>query len=179
MPSPGTAPEQPADHREALTWFEEEHQVLLAAITLAVQSGFDVHAWQLPWALTPFLQTRGHWQEWAATQRTALAAATRLGDLAAQAVCGRLLAVAYSDLGDHDESARLFTASLALYQRLGNRLGEAKVQFNLAALAEAPGPLRRRACARGAGAEPLPGRRRQGVRGHGTQQRRLGALPPR
>ena len=30
-------------------------------------------------------------------------------------------------------------ASLALYQRLGNRLGEAKVQHNLAALAEAQG----------------------------------------
>ena len=138
-PGPGAAPEQPADHRQALAWFEEEHQVLLAAVTLAAQSGFDVHAWQLPWALAPFLQTRGHWQEWAATQRTALGAATRLGDMAAQAVCSRLLAAAYSDLGDYGESSRLFTASLTLYQRLGNRLGEAKVQYNLAALAEGQG----------------------------------------
>jgi len=138
-PGPDTAPERPADHRRALAWFEEEHQVLLAAVTLAAQSGFDVHAWQLPWALTPFLQTRGHWQEWAATQRTALTAATRLGDKAAQAVCTRLLAAAHSDLGDYGESARLFTASRTLYQRLGNRLGEAKVQFNLAALAEGQG----------------------------------------
>jgi tetratricopeptide (TPR) repeat protein/transcriptional regulator with XRE-family HTH domain len=139
MPSPGTAPEQPADNRQALAWFEEEHRVLLAAITLAVPLGFDVHAWQLPWALAPYLQARGHWQEWAATQRTALAAATRLGDVAAQAVSSRLLAAAYSDLGDYDESAQLFTASLTLYQRLGNRLGEAKVQHNLAALAEGQG----------------------------------------
>jgi tetratricopeptide (TPR) repeat protein len=139
MPSPGTAPEQPADHRQALTWFEEEHRVLLAAITLAIRVGFDVHAWQLPWAMTPFLQARGHWAEWAAIQRTALAAATRLDDMAAQAVCSRLLAAAYSDLGDYDESSRLFTASLTLYQRLGNRLGEAKVQHNLAALAEGQG----------------------------------------
>jgi len=137
--SPGTTPEQPADHRQALAWFEEEHQVLLALITFAAASGFDVHAWQLPWALTPFLQARGHWQEWAATQRTALAAATRLGAAAAQAVCSRLLAAAYSDLGDYAESARLFTASLTLYRRLGDRLGEAKVQFNLAALAEGQG----------------------------------------
>jgi tetratricopeptide (TPR) repeat protein/transcriptional regulator with XRE-family HTH domain len=138
-PSPGAAPEQPADHRQALAWFEEEHQVLLAAITLAAQSGFDVHAWQLPWALVPFLQTRGHWQEWAATQQAALTAATRLSDLAAQAVCSRLLAAAYSDLGEYGESSRLFSASLTLYQRLGNRLGEAKVQHNLAALAEGQG----------------------------------------
>ena len=138
-PGPGTAPERPADNRQALAWFEEEHQVLLAAVTLAVSLGFDVHAWQLPWALTPFLQARGHWQEWAASQRTALAAAGRLGDLAAQAVSSRLLAAACSDLGDYDESARLFTASLTLYQQLGDRLGEAKVQHNLAALAEGQG----------------------------------------
>jgi tetratricopeptide (TPR) repeat protein/transcriptional regulator with XRE-family HTH domain len=138
-PRPGVIPEPPADHRQALTWFTEEHQVLLAAITLAAQSGFDVHAWQLPWALAPFLQTRGHWQEWVATQRTALDAATRLGAEDAQAVCTRLLAVAHSELGDYAESARLFAVSLTLYARLGNRLGEAKVQFNLAALAEGQG----------------------------------------
>ena len=91
-PRPGAAAGQPTDHRQALAWFEAEHQVLLAALTLAAGSGFDTHAWQLPWAMTPFLQARGHWQEWAATQRTALAAATRLGDTAAQALSGRLLA---------------------------------------------------------------------------------------
>jgi tetratricopeptide (TPR) repeat protein/transcriptional regulator with XRE-family HTH domain len=140
-PGPGTAPEQAADHRQALAWFEEEHQVLLAAATLAAQSGSDVHAWQLPWALAPFLQTRGLWQEWAASQRTALAAASRLGEAAAQAVCSRLLAAAYCDMGNYGESARLFSTSLTLYARVGNRLGEAKVQHNLAALAEAQGRL--------------------------------------
>src|SRR5438094_233498 len=83
---PGPAAGHPADHRQALAWFEAEHQVLLAAVTLAAESGFDTHAWQLPWAMASFLQARGHWQERAATQRTALAAATRLGDIAAQAV---------------------------------------------------------------------------------------------
>jgi tetratricopeptide (TPR) repeat protein/transcriptional regulator with XRE-family HTH domain len=138
-PGPDAAPERPADQRQALAWFEAEHQVLLAAVTLAAESGFDVCAWQLAWALVPFLQSSGHWQEWAATQRTALGAATRLGDTAAQAVCSRLLAVATSDLGDYDEGSRLFTASRALYQQLGNRLGEAKVEFNLGTLAEGQG----------------------------------------
>jgi tetratricopeptide (TPR) repeat protein len=138
-PSPGATPEQAAGHPQALAWFTDEHQVLLAAITLAAQSGFDVHAWQLSWALAPFLQTCGHWQEWTATQRAALGAATRLGEEGAQAVCSRLLAVAHSELGDYAESDRLFTMSLTLYQRLGNRLGEAKVQFNLAVLAEGQG----------------------------------------
>ena len=138
-PRPGAAAGQPADHRQALAWFEAEHQVLLAALTLAARSGFDVHAWQLSWAMTPFLRARGHWQEWAAAQRTALAAATRLGDTAAQALSGRLLANACTGLGDHDQARGHFASSLTLYQRLGNRLGEAKVQHNLGGLAERQG----------------------------------------
>jgi DNA-binding SARP family transcriptional activator len=138
-PRPGAATGQPADLREALTWFEAEHQVLLAALTLATGSGFDSHAWQLPWAMADFLQARGHWQENAATQRTALAAATRLGDTAAQALSGRLLANACTELGDHDQALGHYAGSLTLYQRLGNRHGQAKVQQRLGHLAERQG----------------------------------------
>ncbi len=138
-PRPGAAPQQPADRRQALAWFQAEHQVLLAAVTLAAAFGFDSHAWQLPSVLAPFLQTRGHWQEWTATQRTALAAATRLGDTAGQALSGRLLAMAYTNLGDHDQARGYFASSLTLYQRLGNRLGEAKIQHSLGFAAERQG----------------------------------------
>jgi tetratricopeptide (TPR) repeat protein/transcriptional regulator with XRE-family HTH domain len=131
LPRPGAAAAQPADRRQAMAWFEAEHQVLLAAVTLAAGSGIDGHAWQLPWAMAPFLHSRGHWQEWAATQRTALAAATRLGDTAAQAVCRRLLGLACTNLGDHDQAHGHFARSLALYQRLGDRLGEARIHQNL------------------------------------------------
>ena len=138
-PRPGAAAGHPADHRQALAWFEAEHQVLLAAVILAAESGFDTHAWQLPWAMASFLQARGHWQERAATQRTALAAATRLGDIAAQAVCSRLLAAACNELGDHDQARGHFASSLTLYQRLGDRLGQAKVHQSLGVLAERQG----------------------------------------
>jgi DNA-binding SARP family transcriptional activator/tetratricopeptide (TPR) repeat protein len=138
-PRPGAAPGQPTDHRQALAWFEAEHQVLLAAVTLAAGSGLDSHAWQLPWAMTAFLQARGHWQQWAATQRTALAAATRLGDTAAQAVSGRLLARACTDLGDDDQARGHYASSLSLYQQLGNRLGEAKIHDSLGFVAERQG----------------------------------------
>jgi tetratricopeptide (TPR) repeat protein/DNA-binding XRE family transcriptional regulator len=134
-PRPGAAAKQPADHRRAMAWFEAEHQVLLGAVLLAARSGFEIHAWQLPWAMGSFLRARGHWQEQAATQRTALAAATRLGDTAAQALSGRLLAMACADLGDHDQARRHYASSLTLYQRLGNRRGEAKIHRNLGVLA--------------------------------------------
>jgi DNA-binding SARP family transcriptional activator len=130
-PRPAAAPGQPADRRQALAWFEAEHQVLLAAVSLAAGSGFDTHAWQVPWALAPFLQPRGHWQEAAAIQRTALAAATRQGDTAGQAVSARLLAIACTNLGDHDQARGHYADSLTLYQQLGNRLGHAKIRRSL------------------------------------------------
>jgi len=136
---PGAVAGQPADCPEALNWFEAEHRVLLAAITLAAGSGSGSYAWQLPWAMESFLRFRGHWQDWAATARTALAAATRMGDTAAQALSGRLLANACRDLGDHDEASRHYASSLKLCQRLGNRLGEAKVQHSLGLLAGVQG----------------------------------------
>ena len=135
-PSPGTVPEHPGSYREALAWFKAENQVLFAAMALAAESGRDTHAWQLPWAMTPFLLTRGHYQERAAILRTALDSAIRLGDLAAQAVSGRLLACARADLGDYDQALLSFSDSLELYRRLGNRHGEARVYQNLTALHE-------------------------------------------
>jgi hypothetical protein len=51
-----------------------------------------------------------------------------LGDIAAQAVSGRLLARACTELGDHEQARGYYASSLTLYQRLGNRLGEAKIQ---------------------------------------------------
>jgi tetratricopeptide (TPR) repeat protein/transcriptional regulator with XRE-family HTH domain len=138
-PRPGAAAGQPADYPQAIAWFEEEHQVLLATVTLAAGSGFDAHSWQLPWAMSSFLQLRGHRQDLAATQRTALAAATRLGDTAAQAGCGRWLAMACADLGDHDQARGYYASSLRLYQQLGDRLGEARIQQSLGTLAEYQG----------------------------------------
>jgi tetratricopeptide (TPR) repeat protein len=134
-PRSGAAAGQLADRRQALAWFEAEHEVLLTVVALAAGSGFDSYAWQLPWAMASFLQPRGHWQEWAATQRTALAAATRLADPAAQALSSRLLGIACTSLGDHDQAHDHFSSSLALYQWLGDRLGEAKVHQSLGVLA--------------------------------------------
>jgi tetratricopeptide (TPR) repeat protein/transcriptional regulator with XRE-family HTH domain len=138
-PSPGTVAGQIAGPRQALAWFEAEHEVLLAAVTLAGHSGADSCAWQLPWAMMPFLRNRGHYQEWAAIQRTALAAATRAGDAAGQAVSGRLLAAACLELGDYDQAAGSFDSSLRLYRRLGDRRREATARQDLGVLAERRG----------------------------------------
>jgi DNA-binding SARP family transcriptional activator len=130
-PRPGVTPEQPSGYDQALRWFEAEHHVLASAVPLAAGTGFDACAWQIPWAMSGYLDRRGHWQEWAATQRTGLDAAARVGDTAAHAVSRRLLADACVRLGDYDEARTQLMASLDLYRELGDRVGEARTHQNL------------------------------------------------
>jgi DNA-binding SARP family transcriptional activator len=139
QPRPGVTPEHLADHEQALSWLETEHQVLLAVTTVAGNSRFDVHAWQIPWSMALFQVYRGRLREMTQAQGVAVASATRLGDTAGQAESLRLLAHACTRLGDHDQALVHSAACLTLYQQLGDRLGEAKVQHYHAMLAEIQG----------------------------------------
>lgn len=130
-PSRGAAPEQLTDHDQALAWFTGEHAVLVAAVDHAAAHGLDTHCWQLAWALWTFLDRRGHWQDWAATGRAAVAAADRLADPAAQARTNRLVAWAYTMQGHHDLAHAHLRQALDLYQHLGDEVGEAYSHYNL------------------------------------------------
>jgi tetratricopeptide (TPR) repeat protein len=135
-PPPGVALECLTTSQQALAWFEAEHRVLISTIATAAQTGFDAHAWRLAWAMDNYLDWRGHWQEWAATQHTAVAAATRLGDTAGQATARRLLGHTCARLGDYDQARAHLTHCLGLYQQLGDRLGEGRVHQTLGWVAE-------------------------------------------
>jgi tetratricopeptide (TPR) repeat protein len=135
-PRPGVTPEPLANSQQALAWFEAEHRVLMSAITVADQTGSDTYAWQLPWAMDSFLNWRGYWQEWAAAQRTALAAATRLGDVAGQATARRLLAHTFARTGDYIQARAHLTHCLGLYRQLGDQIGEGRVRQTLGWVAE-------------------------------------------
>jgi tetratricopeptide (TPR) repeat protein/transcriptional regulator with XRE-family HTH domain len=132
----GVTPEQLPGHQEAMAWFEAEHQVLLAAVALAARTGFDIHAWQLPWAMADFLDRRGHWHDSVAVQRIALDAATRLGDTRARAMAGRALGKSCAWLTDYDQAHTCLAESLALYEQLGDRDGQARVRQSLMWVAE-------------------------------------------
>jgi len=136
---PAVIPERFGDGRQALAWFEAEHRVLLSAVSLAADAGFDTCAWQLPRAMAEFLNRQGHWHEQATTERIAVAAAIRLGDLAGQAMSRRLLASACARLGDHGQAHAHFAACLRLYRQLGDRVGEARIHQSLSWVAEHQG----------------------------------------
>jgi DNA-binding SARP family transcriptional activator/tetratricopeptide (TPR) repeat protein len=133
--APLATPEELVDHRNALAWFTAEYQVLLAALRQAANQGFDVHAWQLAWAMASFFERRGHWHEAATSQRLALEAANRLGDPYAQAISHACLAAyAYVPLGRYAEAEDHLMQALALYESLGDRTGQARAHWSLALL---------------------------------------------
>jgi DNA-binding SARP family transcriptional activator/tetratricopeptide (TPR) repeat protein len=136
---PGVTTEHLTTHQQALAWFEAEHRILTSAVSLAAETGFDVHAWQLPWAMASFLDWRGHWHEWAAAERTALSAAIRLGDKTAEAIARRGTAAVCTRLGDHDQARIHLAECLGLYRQLGDRAGEARVHQDLSGEAEEQG----------------------------------------
>ena len=128
---PGVTAEQIADSEQALAWFEAEHRVLISAVWMADETGYDTCAWELPWALTSFLDWQGHWHEWAAVEQTAMTAAARLGNTARQAAACRLLASACARLGDNDRARTFLAECLELYQQLEDKAGQARAHHSL------------------------------------------------
>jgi tetratricopeptide (TPR) repeat protein len=133
-PAPGVVPEILLDHEEALRWYTAEHVVLLAAVDHAVSAGFDTHTWQLAWTLTDFLDRRGHWHDWIATQRAAVAAGRRSGDRATEAGGHQQTGHAYIQMGRFAEAGTHLERALALYRQAGELPGQGQTHYSFAVL---------------------------------------------
>jgi DNA-binding SARP family transcriptional activator/tetratricopeptide (TPR) repeat protein len=135
-PQPGVLPADVTDKDQAMAWFDAEVPVLLALIAFADASDFDTHAWQIPWTLGPFFNRRGRWQDYIATQRIALAAATRLNDTLALAHAHHLLGHVQSQTGAYEAADPNFRRALDEFRELGDRANEAVVLNGLAGMLE-------------------------------------------
>jgi len=124
------------DKEQAMAWFDAEAPVLLALTGYAETSGFDAHAWQIPWTLAPFFSRRGRWQDYAATQQIALATATRLGDPLALAHAHYLLGHALAEMNDFEAADPHVRQALDLFREMGDRPNEAYVLNGLAGMLE-------------------------------------------
>jgi tetratricopeptide (TPR) repeat protein/transcriptional regulator with XRE-family HTH domain len=136
---PGASPENLADHQEAIAWFQAQHQVMLAGITAAAASGLDAHAWQIPWTMASFLQSRGYWDDYAATQRAALEATQRLGDLPSQMRTQYILGLALGMSSAFADATAHFGESLALSRQLGDSSQQARSHAGLSWMFERQG----------------------------------------
>jgi DNA-binding SARP family transcriptional activator len=130
----GVTLEQFADDRAAVHWFETEHLALMAAITLAADLGFDLHACQLAVTLTSVLDQSACWQDLAASSATALAAAQRAGHREAEAYAQRGLGGAFARLGRYKDAHVHLQRCLDQFTELRNIDGQARAHLNLACL---------------------------------------------
>jgi DNA-binding SARP family transcriptional activator len=128
----GVTPEHIDGVSDALAWFEAERRVLVAAAERAAEAGFDIHAWQIPWALSRFLDTQGHWYEWTLTEQTAMAAAERLGDQAAQAAAHQRYGYAKARLGNYPDAYAHLGLALDIHTERRDHAGQAYVHNALA-----------------------------------------------
>ncbi len=138
-PVDGIVIEPPRDAGEASAWFADNHPALAAAVDLAAGTGFDRHAWQLAWTLTPYLDRRADWHTWASTHLTALAAAERLGDLPAVAYARRILGRAHIHLGRLDDAWSHFESALRTYAELGDGRSTANTHEGMSLVCELQG----------------------------------------
>jgi DNA-binding SARP family transcriptional activator/Tfp pilus assembly protein PilF len=130
-PAPGVTAGNLASYAEALAWFQAEHRVLRAAVTVAAHAGLDAYAWQLAWALTTYFNRCGHWQDWAYVQRTALASAERINDTAGQARAHNELGRACLRLGARQDALAHQRHALVLFAALDDHVGQARSHIDL------------------------------------------------
>ncbi|WP_240521509.1 ATP-binding protein [Amycolatopsis vastitatis] len=131
-PPPGCVPAPLPDDTAAMTWFDRNHQCVLAARQAAEDAGWDTWVWQLAWTLDNFHYRRGYLQANITSWLAGLAAAERLGDVAVQARAHRRLGLVYGPFGLPAEALPHLNRSLALAGEIGDTLGQAGVHFVLA-----------------------------------------------
>jgi hypothetical protein len=131
---PGVNPERPAGQQQAMRWFTAEYRVLLAAIGHAAAAGYETHAWQLTWAVSTFLDRQGHWHEFAAAGRSAVAAADQLTDPAVRAWTRRILGRACTRLNRFDDADAHLRDALSLCVQSADQAGQADTHRYLAIL---------------------------------------------
>jgi len=130
-PLPGVTQEAFGTREAALAWFRSELQVLLATVRLAEAAGLDAAAWQLPWTLRSFLDGQGLWQDWAAVNEIALAAAQRLQDHNGLGWTHHRMAQVCSLSGDIERGIEHNSQALGHFALAGNQAGQGSAHLGM------------------------------------------------
>ncbi|GHJ43065.1 SARP family transcriptional regulator [Catellatospora sp. TT07R-123] len=136
---PGASPARFADTGTASAWFAREHAALLAATSAAADTDLAEYAWQLASALSTFLDRGGHWHDWVATQRTALAAAERVADRVGQAHAHGGLGLAYNRLKRYPLAHTHLRRADDLFGELADPVGQAYTNLRMSLVHEGQG----------------------------------------
>lgn len=117
---------------EAMRWYQDEYQNLMAAIEWTASHGLDDYTWRLALAFWQYLYLCGRWHELITTHDLALAAAGRAGNRTAAAAVHANLGVSHAQLGASSAAAAHFRQSLNLYQDSADLYGQGNALDSLA-----------------------------------------------
>lgn len=131
---PAVSPVDLDDQQAAVAWLNLEYPTIRAWTARAAGAGYLTHTWQLAWAIPDFLQRRGLWNEWAASQQVGLDAAQRLGNSQAVALALRGLAAASGAMGQYGDAHGHLARALELFSELGHRMQHARTLLSISAV---------------------------------------------
>jgi len=119
---PADVPDPSFENAEqARAWCHAESIVLLGAVRLAIDSGNGELAWKLSSSLNPYLFEGAPFDDLIAAAEAGAAAAERLGDKGALAICMQRLSVTYNAAGHSADSIRCAQASVVLFRETADR----------------------------------------------------------
>jgi tetratricopeptide (TPR) repeat protein/transcriptional regulator with XRE-family HTH domain len=104
---------------DPLAWLEAERSGLITAVSQAARLGMAGLSWELTSALTQFLATRLHLDDWRRCTTEALAAARHARDGRGEAAVLLSLGTLHAVHGRHDEALDCWQATLPILDRLG------------------------------------------------------------
>ena len=128
----GTAvPEDFTDRDAALAWLDAERASLVAAVSMAADTGRDQVALNLPNALAEYFSWRRRFDDWLTTAAIGLNAANNLGDRNARAGALNNLGLALQAVRRFEEAIAAHRDAAAIFRATGQRHGEGMASHNL------------------------------------------------
>jgi DNA-binding SARP family transcriptional activator/tetratricopeptide (TPR) repeat protein len=139
---PGVTITEFSHPKDAFGWLSRAYPVLRVLLDQTVNLGLPEYTWQLAWALDPFYNNLGRWQEKVHAHRVALAAAEALGNLALQGHSHRNLGQAFRLLGDQQQAMNHLKLAQSLYGEIGDRADQARNLSHIVTLIQCGNPPR-------------------------------------
>jgi tetratricopeptide (TPR) repeat protein len=123
---PGMArPGEFTGREAALAWLDAERASLVAAVTMAADTGRDQVALRLPLALAGYLDWRWRFDDWLTITAISLNTARRLGDRHSEGTALRNLGGALRGVHRSGEAITAFDDAVTIFRETGDRQGEA------------------------------------------------------
>jgi tetratricopeptide (TPR) repeat protein len=128
----GTAvPEEFTGREDALAWLDAERASLVAAVTMAAETGRDHAAMQLPLLLAEYFAWRRRFDDWIAIATIGLDAAWRLGDRYSEGMALGNLGIALRYVQRFEEAITSCQDAAAIFWETGDRNSEGSALTNL------------------------------------------------